>query len=66
MQYTVMVSQDSVVGIATSYGLDDQEVGSSSAGMVKNFVFSTSSRPALGSTQPPIEWVPGALFPEVK
>jgi hypothetical protein len=26
---------------------------------VKNFLFSTSSRPALGSTQPPIQWVRG-------
>jgi hypothetical protein len=25
-----------------------------------------SSRPALGSTQPPIQWVPGALSPGVK
>jgi hypothetical protein len=25
-------------------------------------IFSTSSRPALGSTQPPIQWVPWALF----
>jgi hypothetical protein len=24
-------------------------------------LFSMSSRPALGSTQPPIQWVPGAL-----
>jgi hypothetical protein len=24
---------------------------------VKNFLFSTSSRPALGPTQPPIQWV---------
>jgi hypothetical protein len=24
------------------------------------------SRPALGSTQPPIQWVPGALPPGVK
>jgi hypothetical protein len=39
---------------------------SSSPGRVKNFLFSTSSRPALGSTQPPIQWVPGALFPGVK
>jgi hypothetical protein len=28
---------------------------SSSPDRVKNFVFSTSSRPALGSTQPPIQ-----------
>jgi hypothetical protein len=39
---------------------------SSSPGRVKNFLFSKSSRPALGSTQPPIQWVPGALSPEVK
>jgi hypothetical protein len=30
---------------------------------VKNFHFSKSSRPALGSTQPPVQWVPGALSP---
>jgi hypothetical protein len=32
----------------------------------KNFLFSKSSRLALGSTQPPIQWVPGALSPGVK
>jgi hypothetical protein len=32
-----------------------------SPGGVKNFHFSMLSRPALGSTQPPIHWVPGAL-----
>jgi hypothetical protein len=36
---------------------------SSSPGRVKNFLFSTSSRPALGSTQPPIQWAPGTLSP---
>jgi hypothetical protein len=35
--------------------------GSSSPGRVKNFHFSMAPRPALGSTQPPIKWVPGAL-----
>jgi hypothetical protein len=38
----------------------------SSPGRVKNFLFSKSSRQALGSTQPPIQWVPGALSPRVK
>jgi hypothetical protein len=30
----------------------------------KNVHFSISSRPALGSTQPPIKWVPGVKRPE--
>jgi hypothetical protein len=59
-------SRDGSVGIATGYGLDDRGGRSSSPGRVKNFLFSTSSRPALGSTQPPIQWVPGALSPKVK
>jgi hypothetical protein len=50
----------------TSYGLDDRVVGVPSPGRVKNFLFSKSSRPALRSTQPPIQWVPGALSPGVK
>jgi hypothetical protein len=36
---------------------------SSSPGTVKNFFLSTSFRLALGSTQPPFQWVPGALSP---
>jgi hypothetical protein len=38
----------------------------SSPGWVKNSLFSTSFRPAMGPTQPPSQWVPGALSPRVK
>jgi hypothetical protein len=58
-------SLDSSVGIATGYGLDDRGGRSSSPGKVKNFLFSTSSRPALGSIKP-IKRVPGALSPGLK
>jgi hypothetical protein len=57
-------SRDSVVGIATGYWLDDRGVGVRVP--VGSRIFSTSSRPALGSTQPPVQWVPGALSPGIK
>jgi hypothetical protein len=62
----IRISRGSSVGIATLYGLDDQGVGVSNPGTVKNFLFFTSSRPILGSTQPPIQLVPGVLSPGVK
>jgi hypothetical protein len=40
------------------YGLDDKKG--------QNFLSSTSSTPALGSTQPPIQQVPGFLSPGVR
>jgi hypothetical protein len=57
-------SQDSIVRIATGYGLDDQGVGVRVP--VGSRIFSTLSRPALGPTEPPIQWVPGAISPGVK
>jgi hypothetical protein len=55
--------RDNVVCIATGYWLDGP---SSSLDRVKNFLFTTSSRPALGSTQLPIQWVLGDFSPGVK
>jgi hypothetical protein len=54
----LMHSRDIVVGIATGYGVR-VPVGS-------RIFFSTSSRPALGFTQSPIQWVLGALSPGIK
>jgi hypothetical protein len=34
--------------------------------MVKSVLFFTSSRPALGSTKPPIQWVLGVFSPGPK
>jgi hypothetical protein len=34
--------------------------------MVNNVLFSVSFGPALGSTQPLIQWIPGALSSEIK
>jgi hypothetical protein len=51
------VGRDSSVGIATRYGLDCPEIESR-----WGRDFSHPSRPALGPTQPSIQWVPD-LFP---
>jgi hypothetical protein len=40
--------------------------GSPSPSGVKNFLFSTLSRKALGPTQSPIQWVPGVISPAVE
>ena len=46
--------RDSSVGIATRYGLDGQGIESR-----RGRDFPQPSRPPLGPTQPPIQWVPG-------
>ena len=48
-----MTGRDSSVGVATRYGLDGPGIGSR-----WGRDFPHPSRPALGLTQPPIQWVP--------
>jgi hypothetical protein len=59
-------SRDSIVGLATGYGLEDRGVGDGVP--VGSRIFSSPRRPkpALGSTQPPTQCAPGALSPGVK
>jgi hypothetical protein len=66
VQLSNILSRDSIVGIATGYQLKRPRGQSSSPSGVKNFLFSKLSRLALGSIQPPIQWVLGALSPGVK
>jgi hypothetical protein len=50
--------------IAPDYWLDDR--GFESCQRLGIFLFTTASSGALGPTQPPIQWVPGALYLGVK
>jgi hypothetical protein len=59
-------SCDSSVGVALGYGLDDRGSRVRFPAELGIFLFTTVSRPALGLTQPPIQWVPGALSLGVK
>jgi hypothetical protein len=54
---------DSSVCIATGYGLDGRGM---IPGRGKIFLFSTGFGPAVGPTQPLIEWLPGDLSPGIK
>jgi hypothetical protein len=50
----------------TDYGLDGLGERSSSPGRGKLSLLAMSSRPVLGPSPPPIQWIPGALSPGVK
>ena len=54
MYHGKYVGRESSVGIAIRHRLDDPEIESR-----WGRDFPLQSRPALGPTQPPIQWVPG-------
>jgi hypothetical protein len=47
-------------------GWTTEESGFDSRQWQEIFLYATASRRALGPTQPPIQWAPGALSPGVK
>jgi hypothetical protein len=52
--------------IVSDYGLDDRVIEVRSPAGARIFPLISVSRPALGPTQPPVQWVPGVLSPGVK
>jgi hypothetical protein len=60
------MNRDSSVGIATSYWLEDWMIGIRFPAGLGIFLFYTMSKPALGPTQAPTQWVPGPLSVGVK
>jgi hypothetical protein len=60
---SINVIRNNSVGIAIGYGMGGR---GSIPDRCKIFLFSKTSRPAVGPTQPPTQWVPGGLSPGVK
>jgi hypothetical protein len=59
----ILWSRVSSGSIVSDYGLDDRAIGVRFPAGAKDF--SSVSRPALGPTQPSVQWVPGVLSPGV-
>jgi hypothetical protein len=59
-------SRDSSVGIGLGYGLDDRGSRVRFPVGLGIFLFTTTSKKALGPIQPPIQWITGVLSLGVK
>jgi hypothetical protein len=67
MVYLNTCEPGSSVSIVCGYGLDNRAIEIRSPAEARGFFPLTSAyRPALGPTQPPVQWVPGAVFSGVK
>jgi hypothetical protein len=56
----------SSVSIVSGYGLDGRAIEVRSPAEARDFPLTSVSIPALGPSQPRVQWVPGVLFPWVK
>jgi hypothetical protein len=63
--YQATTSRNSAVGVATDYRLNYRG-GGVRVSVWARFFLSTSCRTVLGPTQPPIQWVAGALSSKIK
>jgi hypothetical protein len=68
LRHQFLSHHDSSVGIELGYRPDDRgfRVRFPAGGGLGIFILTTASRTALGTTQIPIQWVPGALSLGVK
>jgi hypothetical protein len=70
LQYAEVIgrgeSRDGSVGIALGYGLDDRDARVRFRSGAGNFSLHHRAQNGSGPTQPPIQWVPGALSLGVK
>jgi hypothetical protein len=64
--YILFGEAGSSVSIVSGYELDDRAIEVRSLAEEKGFSLASVSRPALGPTQPPVQWVPGVLSPGQK